>query len=76
MDKSEIYVHTKAAELIGKLTCVLWIYCKAFECIVKGLPFNIPIKITKEYVRNAEDIISTSYVHSETFSSVSNCAHL
>ena len=25
--KSEINVHTKAPELIGCLTCILWIYC-------------------------------------------------
>ena len=26
-EKSEICVHTKATELIGRLTCVLWVYC-------------------------------------------------
>ena len=71
MERSEIYVHTKAAELIGRLTCVLWIYCNAFDCVLNNKPFHIPIEISKEYVAHAEDIINTSYVHSETFSSVS-----
>ena len=26
-EKSEICVRTKATELIGRLTCVLWVYC-------------------------------------------------
>ena len=26
-EKSEICVQTKATELIGRLTCVLWVYC-------------------------------------------------
>ena len=26
-ERDEISVHTKAPELIGRLTCVLWIYC-------------------------------------------------
>ena len=26
-EKSEICVWTKATELIGRLTCVLWVYC-------------------------------------------------
>ena len=71
MEKSEIFVHTKAAELIGRLTCTLWIYCKSFECVLEGKPFHIERKITKEYVRNAENIISATYGHSEILSSVS-----
>ena len=27
-EKSELSVHTKATEIIGRLTCVLWVYCK------------------------------------------------
>ena len=27
-DKAEINVHTKATELIGRLACILWVYCK------------------------------------------------
>ena len=26
-EKSEISVQTKAPEIIGRLTCVMWIYC-------------------------------------------------
>ena len=26
--KSELSVRTKATEIIGRLTCVLWVYCK------------------------------------------------
>ena len=26
-EKLEISVHTKAPEIIGRLTCVMWIYC-------------------------------------------------
>ena len=26
-EKAEICVHTKVTELIGRLTCVLWVYC-------------------------------------------------
>ena len=28
MEKSELSVRTKATEIIGRLTCVLWVYCK------------------------------------------------
>jgi len=31
-EKSEICVRTKATELIGRLTCVLWVYCNG-KCI-------------------------------------------
>ena len=27
-EKSEFSVRTKATEIIGRLTCVLWVYCK------------------------------------------------
>ena len=27
-DKSELSVRTKATEIIGRLTCYLWVYCK------------------------------------------------
>ena len=27
-EKSELAVRTKATEIIGRLTCVLWVYCK------------------------------------------------
>ena len=27
-EKSELSVHMKATEIIGRLTCVLWVYCK------------------------------------------------
>ena len=27
-EKSELSVRTKATEIIGRLTCVLWVYCK------------------------------------------------
>ena len=35
-EKSEIYVRTKANELIGRLTCVLWVYCNSkVTCFVE-----------------------------------------
>lgn len=34
LDKSEICVRSKAPELIGRLACVLWIYCKG-KCTCK-----------------------------------------
>ena len=27
-EKSELSVRTKATEIIGRLTCVIWVYCK------------------------------------------------
>ena len=30
-EKLEVNVRTKAPELIGRLTCVLWIYCKGMN---------------------------------------------
>ena len=27
-EKSQLFVQTKATEMIGRLTCVLWVYCK------------------------------------------------
>ena len=43
----------------------------AFQCIAKGQPMNIPEYITCSYVKNAEDVVTMSYSHSKTFSSVS-----
>ena len=31
-EKSELSVRTKATEIIGRLTCVLWVYCKGTNC--------------------------------------------
>ena len=72
MEKSEITVRTKARELIGRLSIVLWIYCQAFKIVRSGKPLRISTKVTKEYVKFAEEIVSVSYAHSETFSTVSN----
>ena len=73
MEKSEISVRTKAPELIGRLTCILWIYCEAFKCVKEGRQFAIGSKIPAIFVKNAEEIVTMSYSHSETFSSVSTC---
>ena len=70
-EKSEISVHTKAPEIIGYLTCVMWIYGNAFQCIAKEQPLHIPEYITQNYLKNAEEVVNMSYSHSETFSSVS-----
>ena len=43
----------------------------AFQCVLGGRPVVIPTEIPHTYVRKAEFIVSTSYDHSETFSSVS-----
>ena len=29
-EKSELSVRTKATEIIGRLTCVLWVYCRGW----------------------------------------------
>ena len=29
-EKSELSVHTKASEIIGRLKCVLWVYCEVY----------------------------------------------
>ena len=39
--------------------------------MLHGRPFVIPMKISKEYVIYAEELVNVSYSHSETFSSVS-----
>ena len=44
---------------------------EAFNCVHSGLPINIPTKITRMYVRIAEQVVKTSYRHSENFTSVS-----
>ena len=31
-EKSELSVRTKATEIIGRHTCVLWVYCKGTNC--------------------------------------------
>ena len=31
-EKSELSVRTKATEIIRRLTCVLWVYCKGTNC--------------------------------------------
>ena len=37
-EKSELSVRTKATEIIGRLTCVLWVYCKGtFVYMINGL---------------------------------------
>ena len=45
-------------------------FTSAFQCILHGHPFDIPMEITGEYVRFAEEIADISYSQSETFSSV------
>ena len=47
----------------------------AFQCVLEAKPLNIPTSIPASYVRKAEQIVSASYDHSETFSSVSINAH-
>ena len=42
----------------------------AFECVLEGRRVIIPTKIPESYVRKAEEIVSKSYDHSKTFSSV------
>ena len=43
----------------------------AFQCVLHSRNFSIPTVIPAEYVTKAEKIVSCSYDHSETFSSVS-----
>ena len=50
------------------LTLILTI--SAFECVLEGRRVVIPTEIPASYVRKAEEIVSKSYDHSETFSSV------
>ena len=42
----------------------------AFQCILEGQRVVIPTEIPASYVKKAEEIVSKSYDHSETFSSV------
>ena len=49
----------------------LKIFIAAFESIANGKTLHIPQIITAEYVKFAEEIVSTSYTQSEKFSSVS-----
>ena len=35
-EKSELSVRTKATEIIGRLTCVLWVYCKGTFLYMKN----------------------------------------
>ena len=52
---------------------IIYIYIaftSAFQCILHGNPLEIPMEITAEYVRFAEEIADISYSQSETFSSV------
>ena len=46
-------------------------YISAFQCVLHSRNFDIPSLIPAEYVSKAESIVSSSYDHSETFSSVS-----
>ena len=50
------------------LTLILTI--SAFECVLEGQRVIIPTEIPASYVRKAEEIVSKSYDHSETFSSI------
>ena len=50
---------------------LLKIFIAAFESIANGKALHIPQTITAEYVKFAEEIVSTSYTQSEKFSSVS-----
>ena len=36
----------------------------AFQCIVNGKPFQVPIEISKEFVKHAEEAVNVSYSHS------------
>ena len=42
----------------------------AFMCVASGKPFHIPIKISVVCVRSAEEIVNSSYSHSEVFTSI------
>ena len=50
---------------------LLKIFIAAFESIANGKDLHIPQTIITEYVKFAEEIVSTSYTQSEKFSSVS-----
>ena len=41
-----------------------------FQCILEGRKVVVPTEIPASYVKKAEEIVSKSYDHSETFSSV------
>ena len=45
VEKSEISVHTKATELIGRLTCILWVYCNGNISIATIMTKYISINI-------------------------------
>ena len=50
------------------LTLILTI--SAFECVLEGRRVVIPTEIPASYMRKTEEIVSKSYDHSKTFSSV------
>ena len=39
-------------------------------CVASGKPFHIPLEISVACVRSAEEIVNSSYSHSEVFTSV------
>ena len=48
-EKSELSVRTKATEIIGRLTCVLWVYCKGtFVYMINSL--IISLLMTNTYI--------------------------
>ena len=48
----------------------------AFKCIHEGRDISIPRFIDEIFVSRAEEVVHTSYSHSETFTSVGICLKL
>ena len=66
-----LFLNTSLEASFGTLrlfTLILTI--SAFECVLEGQRVIIPTEIPASYMRKAEEIVSKSYDHSETFSSV------
>ena len=71
MVRINLFLNTSLEASFGILrlfTLILTI--SAFECVLEGQRVVIPTKIPASYIRKAEEIVSKSYDHSETFSSV------
>lgn len=49
---------------------IIVILITAFDCVLSGKKFDIPTTVPSDFVRKSEAIVSSSYDHSETFSSV------
>ena len=66
-----LFLNTSLEASFGILRIFTLIFTiSAFECVLEGRRVVIPTEIPASYMRKAEEIVSKSYDHSETFSSI------